>query len=66
MIRPWGEALFRKAADLGRAVQVGPFKPTSKALESERLKLEHQNAFKLCFQNQLAPLHLGDPGGRAW
>ena len=46
---------------LGMVVQVDPIKPTSKvpgtnqALETEI----RYNAFKFCFQFQVAPLHLG-------
>jgi hypothetical protein len=45
---------------LGRAVQVDPMNLTLKAPESKCLKPElGGNGFKLCFQNQLAPLQLG-------
>jgi hypothetical protein len=51
---------------LGRAVQVDPIECTLKAPGTRRLKLQCDGLlFKLCFQNQLAPLLLGGVPERA-
>jgi hypothetical protein len=48
---------------LGRAAQCDPIKPTLKAPGTKRMKLQYGKLLpvllSICFQFQLAPLHLG-------
>ena len=57
------ETLLVHSSHLGRAVQVDPMKLILKAPGTKRLKQKYDKLLTLCFQVQLAPLHLGKGGG---